>query len=339
VRARHRVALRMTATIVAVGLMASVPQAAAAPRDHLRVDAWVLDFDPLLADGRPLTATFGWTDPTVLDAGYQSDVRAASAGIVDLRIGRFSTIRGYPAKSGGFRFTNESFLGCLADSSPTRCGELLDYAAVLNETFDPRLGTACDAIRRGRIDEVWLWGGPWFGYLEQVPVAPRTLCPTVDRTFVVMGFNYERGVAEMLHDLGHRTEGLVQSGIGLALWDRFDGQRGRYAQDYSCPTGPDAGHPEVDASVTHAGNVHFPPNAYCHYQYDRSHPVLSDADDWLAFPALTGRQTEIDSTTWGGTHRGFLTWWLGHLPRRHGSWNGIDTDWWRYVFPARNGSR
>ena len=338
-RARHRMALRMAAIFVAFGLMASVPQAAAAPRDHLRVDTWVLDFDPLLTGGTPLTVAQGWADPATLDSGYQADVAAASTGIVELRIARFSTIRDYPTKSGGFRFTNEAYLGCLADSSPTRCSELIDYAAVLNETRDPRLGSACDALRRGRIDELWLWGGPWFGYLEQRVVAPNTLCAGVGRTFVVMGFSYERGVAEMLHDLGHRTEDLVRAGIGLEIWDRFDGQRSRYGQDFACPSQPDSTHPEVDAAVTHAGNVHFPPNAFCHYQYDRSYPVLSDADDWLAFPALTGHQTEIDSTTWGATQRGFLLWWLGHLPRHHGTWNGVDTDWWRYVFPARNGSR
>jgi hypothetical protein len=329
----------VTATIVAIGVMASAPQVAAAPRDHLRVTTWVLDFDPLLEGGTPLTASRGWNDPVTLDAGYRADVGAASAGTVDLRIARFSTIRGYPTKPGGFEFTNQAYLGCLVDSSPTRCGQLIDYGAVLNEARDPRFGTPCDAVRSGRIDEVWLWGGPWFGYLEYQVVPPRTLCAGVDRTFVVMGFNYERTVAEMLHDLGHRAEALIQPGIGLDLWDRFDGQRPRYGQDFACPAQPDTTHPEVDPAVTHAGNVHFPPNAFCHYQYDRSYAVLSDADDWLAFPTLTGRQTVIDSTTWGGTQLGYMRWWLGHLPRHHGTSNGVDTDWWRYVFPARRGSQ
>src|SRR5215212_9188562 len=130
--------------------MASVPQAAAAPRDHLRVDAWVLDFDPLLAGGTPLTVAQGWADPVGLDAIYQADVATASTGIVELRFARFSTIRDYPAKSGGFRFTNATYLGCLGDSSPARCSELIDYGALLNETRSPRLGSPCDALRRGR---------------------------------------------------------------------------------------------------------------------------------------------------------------------------------------------
>lgn len=150
-----------------------------------------------------------------------------------------------------------------------------------------------------------------------------------------MGFNYERGEPEMLHDLGHRAEALVQAGIGLALWDRFDGQRARYAQDFACPGQPDYTHPEVDPTNTHAGNVHFPPNAFCHYQYDRDFPVLSDADDWANFPDLRGQQTIVNASTWGGTQCGFLIWGLGRFPRHADAMLGVEHDWWRYVSCAR----
>jgi len=49
------------------------------------------------------------------------------------------------------------------------------------------------------------------------------------------------------------------------------------------------------------------------------YPVLSDADDWANFPNLTGRQTVVNASTWGGTQRGFLIWWLGRFPRTQGS--------------------
>jgi hypothetical protein len=324
--------------VIVAGMLAvlavPVPGAAAAQHEHLRVRVYVVDFDPVMDTLVPLTVDRGWNDPLALDDQYRSDVATASGGVVDQRIVRTSVVRAYPVKSGGFTFTNTQYLDCLVDSSPTHCGALIDYAAVLNTTYDARLGTACDALLKGRVDDIWLWGGPWFGYLEYLIVAPKTLCPQVVRSFVVMGFNYERTVAEMLHDLGHRAEALVQAGIGFELWDRFDGVRGRYAQDFACPAEPDLAHPEVDGSNTHAGNVHFPPNAYCHYQYDRDHPVVSDADDWANFPNLTGRQTIVDASTWGGTQRGFMIWWLGRFPRNVGSTDGVQNDWWRYVFPA-----
>ena len=335
-RGRHRVVVAVLLAVLSAGAIVLTAPVVAASRDRLRVNVWVLDFDPLI-DGIPLTTSRAWSDPVALDPVYAADVAAASTGIVDQRIVQTTTIRDYPVKPGGFRFTSSSYLGCIADSSPTFCTGLIDYGAVLNTTYDSKLGSPCDAVRRGRVDEIWLWGGPWFGYLEFRMVGPNDLCAGTNRTFAVMGFSYERAESDMLHDLGHRAEALIQGGIGMTLWNQFDGQWPRYTQDFFCPAQPDASHPEVPAGVTHVGNVHFPPNAYCHYQYDRQHPVVSDADDWLNFPALTGATTIIDSSTWGGTQQSYTLWWLGHLPRHRGTANGVNTDWWTYVFPAHRG--
>jgi hypothetical protein len=326
------------ATVLAAATLQPTTASAVA-REHLKVRVYVIDFDPLMADGVPLTTERGYNDPFGLDDMYRADVATASAGIAEQRIVRTSVVRTYPVKPVGFTFTNAQYLGCFADSSPSYCGALIDYAAVLNTRYDKHFGSACEALAKKRVDEVWLWGGPWFGYLEYQIAEAHTLCPQVARRFMVMGYNYERTVTEMLHDLGHRAEALVQGGIGPALWDRFDGQRGRYAESYGCQPQPDADHPEVDATSAHAGNVHFPPNAYCHYQYDRDHPVLSDADDWANFPHLTGRQTVVNASTWGATQRGFLIWWLGRFPRNPGTADGVQTDWWRYVFPSVQGKR
>jgi hypothetical protein len=331
---RALVLIRVVAAAMLAVLTTPVPGGSAAQHEHLGVRVYVLDFDPLMDNAAPLTVDRGWNDPFALDEEYRSDIATASGGVVDQRIVRTSVLRAYPVKPGGFTFTNVQYLDCLVNSAPASCSALIDYSTVLNTAYDEGFGSACAALGKGRVDEVWLWGGPWFGYLEYIIVAPNSLCPQVGRSFVVMGFNYERTVAEMLHDLGHRSEALVQAGIGFEIWDRFDGQRGRYAQDFACPPEPDLTHPEVDSSYAHAGNVHFPPNAYCHYQYDRDHPVVSDADDWPNFPNLTGRQTIVDASTWGGTDRGFMIWWLGRFPRNLGITQSVHNDWWRYVFPA-----
>ena len=149
----------------------------------------------------------------------------------------------------------------------------------------------------------------------------------------------DEGVTDEAYEATFReqAEALVQAGIGVDLWDRFDGQRARYGQDFACPPLPDATHPEVTATIVHAGNVHFPPNAYCHYQYDRDLPVLSDANDWANFPNLTGGTTLVNASTWGATQEGFLVWWLGRMPRHPGSTHGVRNDWWRYVFPSSHG--
>jgi hypothetical protein len=331
-----RLSAGVSAIVVATVLVAAPASAADTRTERLNTRVYVIDFDPLMDDLVPLTVARGWNDPFALDEHYRADVMSASAGVVHQQIARTSVVRTYPVKPGGFTFTNAQYVGCLADSSPAYCSALIDYAQVLNTSYDPAIGSACEALQRSRVDEVWLWGGPWFGYLEYLEVAAHAACPKVSKPFVVMGFSYERTVGEMLHDLGHRAENMVRAGIGATWWDRFDGQRARYSQDFACPSQPDAGHPEVDADNAHAGNVHFPPNAYCHYQYDRDHPVLSDADDWANFPDLTGRRTVVNADTWGATQEGFLIWWLGRFPRRPGNSDGIFRDWWRYVFPGAN---
>ncbi len=299
---------------------------AAAPAQTIRV--YVLDFNPTI-DGVSLATYRKWNDPTLLMQVYNDDVRAASWDSIGFQIVQHSIVDGYPAKPGGFAFTNAQYLGCLSNPAPSYCLQIIDYQSVLNTVYDPTYMSACDAVASGQADEIWLWGGPFFGYWEYVLVEPWSLCRNVNSNFAVMGFSYERTDAEMLHDLGHRSEGVLQAALGLELWDRFDGQRWRYAERYGCPSAPDGLYPEVDAYDAHNGNVHFPPNAYCHYQYARDFSVQSDADDWLDYPHLADQQTTLNSADWNTNQRGFLLWWFEHFP--HNSTGG-DTNWWNLVF-------
>jgi hypothetical protein len=328
----HPAALDRSSRALALG--ASAPAAAAplaAPAAAANtVNVYVLDFNPQI-NGQPLTQYQQWFDPSVLMAGYSADVQQSSGDYIGFQIVRHSIINTWPTKPGGFVFTQAQYLGCLSGSNAAYCSPIIDYQAVLNTLYDPAYTDACTAIASGGADEIWLWGGPWFGYWEYNIIGAHTLCANADRPFAVMGYSYERGTAEMLHDLGHRAENALQPALGSTLWNRFDGQNQRYGQDYACPATPDGTHPEVDPSNTHLGNVHFPPNAYCHYQYDRSLSVLSDAEDWKNnYPNLTGQKTAITCSTWGCDQRGYLMWWFDHLPRKAGTLNSVN--WWRYIF-------
>ncbi len=307
--------------------LARAPSRAAGPPGQV-IRVYVLDFNPTI-DGVPLVEYKNWNDPAALMQVYGDDVQAASWNITGFEIVKHTVVDGYPLKPGGFVFTNALYLGCLIDASPEYCMRIIDYQAVLNTKYDDTYSSACAALAGGSVDEIWLWGGPFFGYWEYLLVDPWSLCWQVDAGFAVMGYSYERTDAEMLHDLGHRSEDVLQNRMGLELWDRFDGQRWRYEQKVGCPPQPDDRHPEVDANHAHAGNVHFPPNAYCHYQYTRAFPVLSDAEDWLDYPHLAGEQTTIDSPTWGASQRGFLLWWFQHFP--HAGVN-VDSNWWLPLF-------
>jgi hypothetical protein len=140
--------------------------------------------------------------------------------------------------------------------------------------------------------------------------------------YVIMGLNYERGVAEAVHSFGHRVESILwrvygswsgDSTIGH-LWDRFSRFEGRAPGKAAC------------------GNVHFPPNGRQDYDYGNPAAVESEADDWLNFPDLTGVRRPVSSTDWGGSHRGYMRWWLTRLPKAVGrNADGKLNNWWAYL--------
>ena len=307
------------------------------------IKAYVLEFNPLI-NGQPLTQKQSYFDPLQLEADYGASVNKASGGRYGYQVAKHVVIRDYPYKANNYKFDQATYLACLANSaSSTHCTDGIDYPRALQTAYDPTQPgvTACQMLASGAADEIWLWGGPWMGYYEFVNLGSQSsYCPSVGRPVSVMGFSYERSVALMVHDLGHRAE----QSLGLALgspWSSFAFDLGRYNQTYStCPATPDAGHPEVDANNAHVGNVHFPPNAYCHYQYNRNKPVQSDAEDWkLRYPNLNGQKTTINRDSWNCTavspyddacQLNYLIWWFDHMPRVTGG-NG-QSNWWRYLF-------
>src|SRR5690606_41637986 len=96
--------------------------------------------------------------------------------------------------------------------------DAVDYLALVDEF------KMIEKVNSGEIDEVWLLGFPYCGYYESIMAGPGAFwcnAPPLERTehakrkFVIMGFNYERGVGEMLEDLGQDRKGVVEGeGVG-----------------------------------------------------------------------------------------------------------------------------
>jgi hypothetical protein len=301
-------------------------------QDSTTINVYVIIFDPEIR-GRPLTQYPGFHDPHLLIQQYIEDFEEVTGGSVTYIVVQESVVNTFPVKMGGFVYTPEEYWKCInstAENAPEYCKRGVDYSAVVNTRYDG--DSICERVQKGNIDEVWELEGGWLGFFEYYTIKPNTLCPGLTKEFTLMTFNYSRSVAEMLHSMGHRVENVLQHRLGIALWDQFDGQRQRYAQDYEYSPRPDARHPEVNATNAHCGNVHFPPNAYLHYQYDRNFPVLSDCDDWLFFPTLKGEQKSINCDIWGCDQYGFLKWWLSHIPHNPGASRGVYNNWWKYVF-------
>lgn len=304
---------------------ASPEQAAERP---ITVRVLVLNYDPIIEaeGGKRLHEVFGWNDPRKLAEGYIADLREVSRGGVVHRIVEWRDLDEWPKKVDGFRYTDQTFLEAWRTRKGFHSPDEADYAAMLSSQ------RAIREVEAGRVDEVWIFGGPYFGYWESAMVGPEAFfinggvydrIPSKVR-FAVMGFNYERGVAEMIHNLCHRTEnhmkrvfGSWNQGTPQHLWDRFS------AYELTSP-----GHAAV-------GNCHFPPNGEKDYDYANPRSVWSYADDWLDYPNLTGKRTLVNCETWGGPdyQRNYLKWWFRRLPNAPGvDATGRQNNWWKYIY-------
>jgi hypothetical protein len=292
---------------------------------HRRILAVIHDPVIRFEGGRKLHAVLRWNDPDDLARRFIADVRECSYGLVNFEIVERIEVDGFPVKQDGFRYTPEEYLACWRARSGFHQPDAADYHRLLDEFgVTPKINSSA-------IDEVWLFAFPYAGYYESIMAGPRAFwcnapplgagasrtAPT--RRFVIMGFNYERGVGEMLEDLGHRAESILSKVFertrGEAnLWERF--------------TRRDKTHP----GRAECGNVHFAPNSERDYDWGSRRPVLSRCDDWLDFPNFQGTIRKVDCREWGdGDIRRHHLWWFRHFPHADGEAHGILHNWWEYV--------
>ena len=293
----------------------------------------VVNFDPIMEDcgSARLTSLMGWNDVAALLETHVMDIREASAGHVNYVIVERHDVDAFPVKADGFQYADDTYLACQA-SGGTDCHnpDEVDYAAILDD-FD-----VCGKLNRGEIDELWLFGGPWFGYYESRLAGPDAFwynsspitATSCERLLPIMGFNYERGPAEMLHDFGHRAEASMTRVFGG--WDVSNSPR----HDWDL-YGHNLGQSDF-ASIYQCGTVHFPPNGTGDYDYGNTSDVVESAcDDWLNYPNFTGATTTINCDAWNCDQQSYLRWWLAHLPRKAGFHEGKLLNWWEYIVGQR----
>jgi len=290
----------------------------------------VLDFDPIV-NGQRLHNLLGWENPQALETQFVVDVKSASGNYVNYQIVEHRQLDDFPVLNSGFDFDGDSFLDCWNDldrpESKCHTSVGVDYNKLLTDYGSD----VCAARNSGAIHEVWVWGGPYFGFYESRLAGPGAFeynsppltGTSCNKQLPIMGFSYERGVAEMLEDLGHRTEAAMSHTYGgwaenrtSHNWDRFGLVK--------------AQSPDYDYSG--CGSVHYAPNSLSDYDWSRSSPAKSTCQDWLNYPYLTGATQQIGCSSWGCSGYGYLKWWFSHLPHftgvaPDGKWN----NWWRYV--------
>ncbi len=313
--------------LLMLSLLGALPAPAPAPRP---TDTWrarpkvcVIEHDPIIEarDGKRLHEVFGWNDPSELAQAYIEDIKEASGGLVEYRIVRRYIVDGYPIKKDGFRYDDETYLGAWEDRRFHE-PDGVDYQAIIEQFNLVR------QVQRGRVDEVWLFGAPYFGYWESTMVGDGAYWCNSEpvegvrcrRLFCIMGFNYERGVGEMLEDLGHRTESIMWHIYGsweaepTHAWNRF------------------TLHEKAAPGQAACGNVHYAPNSESDYDWGNERYVQSTCDDWYTYPELTGEARRVNCEEWGnGDIRLHHKWWFDHIPRAPGKSDGHWNNWWRYI--------
>jgi hypothetical protein len=317
-------------------------EAGSEPLQALSRRVFVINIDPVMdkTSGMRLSRLMNWRDIDELIAGYTLDVAEFSGGLVDYRVAGRVNVDDFPLKADRFCYNPKSYLAVVNKQATAHPQDRVDYALLLAQHhLDQR-------VEAGEFDEVWIFGAPYFGFLESTmagkgaffvnggPV-PGSLC---ERKYVIMGFSYERGVGEMLEDLGHRAEStlarLFHSEVFLA-WtynrNRMPRIIGRSSlnlfERFLC-------FDQVAPGRANVGTVHYAPNSTRDYEWGRQSLVVSCADDWYEFPNMpyTPRMRTMTARDWGGGDiRLHHRWWLAHLPREAGSLGGIRNNWWHYI--------
>jgi len=282
------------------------------------IKVMIIDFDPILVNhgNQKLSEYENWNDPQALEASYSSTLNQLSNGYANFQIVDRVDANSFPDLNDGFIYTESSYLSCLANSQNCHDPWLVNYLKILSDN------QVCEKVNSGEIDELWLWGGPWFGYYEAEMTGPDAfntnspplLGSSCTKNLHIMGFSYERGLSEMLEDFGHRFEGTmthVFTNNTIDFWTNF-------------------------TSHSACGTVHIPPNGTTDYDWSNTNQTESSCEDYANYPTLTTQTQTFGCERWGCTGLGWKEFWLNHIPKVASTTSGTWDNWWKYVFDYDN---
>ena len=285
----------------------------------------VIVYDPVVdpKSGKKLSEFMHWNRVEDLAKGFMTDILQTSGGLARYQIIQRIDVNGFPVKADGHVYDATSYLNVIRGVNRPYEPAEVDYHAIISRF------NILPLVASREIDEVWVFSFPHAGFYESIMGGPGAFwcnapplanTDAARRRFIIMGFSFERGVGEMLEDMGHRAESILEKTFeGLPaihnLWRRFI----RYEK--------------VAPGRAAVGNIHFAPNSQRDYDWNNSTSVSSECDDWLYnFPNLKGQVRTVTASDWGnGDIREHHKWWFRHLPKAAGRRNGILNNWWQYV--------
>jgi len=280
---------------------------------------------------------FGWDDPVDLTNALRDSFNVAGGGAVDYQIvATYDEPILYAALEGTTITVDSMYRLFLEPGWVTfhhleqTGGYQFDYNGLL------AAHDFCTQSNNHEIDEVWVYSMPFTGMYESRLTGDGAFwynSPPLDGNSCVdqlpiMGWNYERGVAEAMHSFGHRVESAMAHTFGR--WDYNAVEKNDWeifsSYDKAAPGG------------ANIGNIHFPPNGISDYDYKNPSSVTTFADNWFRYPFLFEKQRTVTCAEWDCSQLGFMSWWFHHLPHfTCKNKNGILNNWWSYIVDYNEG--
>lgn len=345
-------ALAITASLAATSTVFSGITASAAEKAPYKV--LIINFDPVfdvngkqikqhdLMEAIDVKEKFfrKWNDPYDLAEQFADAMEEISYGNVSYTIAETIELNEFPEDKDGNSYTAEEYYDTLIEACNATGGRYWSYDGWRDtgfsfnyEKYFEEYGVY-DKVNSGAIDEVWFFAGPVSGttmfesmmtgedafWINGTPLRKEGC-----KNFVSYGFNYERGLGEMLEDAGHRTERTMDTIFGAP----------KYNKDYSEYTDWEkfTAYDLVSEGNSGVGNVHFAPNSTKDYDWGNKTDVQSYCDNWLSYPDISGSARTVNCSDWGdGDIAEHHKWWFRHLPHAEGvnEETGIWNNWWRY---------
>ena len=189
----------------------------------------------LVIDFRPTAVPSSWNRSDDLIPKYIDAMWKASKDILAYQVVEKLEVPEYPVLMDGRQYTDTTYPEVLADDKRALRDANGSYVFANYQQIIQKFDIL-QKVESAQIDEVWMFGGPYFGFYESRMVGRGAFwCngPGMEencRRFVIMGFNYERNLKEMVHDYGHRSESLLAKQFGSEAYLRkMYGQQSTHA--------------------------------------------------------------------------------------------------------------
>ncbi len=288
--------------------------------------------DPIVTMGQRLHVRYNWEDPKFYISEIVKEFEKASNGVYKFEIVEthddqviFSKLDStYLTVSQIKAYLDEPGWATVKNIAEKQGRIKFDYKGMI-EYYD-----FYNKREQGIIDEVWVYAWPFGGMYESQLVGKNAFwwnsSPITDvpenftKLLSVMGWNYERGVAEAMHSVGHRVESALR--VVYGRWDNTSEDPNPWELFTMIN--------KVSPGKGNIGNIHFPVNGESDYDYSNLNYVTTYAVNWLRYPYLLNQTQTVNCNAWENGQLGYMKYWFHHLPHYKGKTNGVLNDWWHY---------